>query len=76
MWGKAQISPVITLKSEIIVVYLQRIKTKTIVSEAELVLVEEAKNCTLYTIQFLSEDDTEFEQFSTSSRKTLSSALT
>ena len=32
-------------------------------SEAELVLVEEAKNCTLYTIQFLSEDDTEFEQF-------------
>ena len=32
-------------------------------SEAELVLVEEAKNCTLYTIQFLSENDTEFEQF-------------
>ena len=32
-------------------------------SEAELVLVEEAKNCTLYTIQFLSEEDTEFEQF-------------
>ena len=32
-------------------------------SEAELVLLEEAKNCTLYTIQFLSEDDTEFEQF-------------
>ena len=32
-------------------------------SEAELVLVEEAKNCTLYTIQFLLEDDTEFEKF-------------
>ena len=32
-------------------------------SEAELILVEEARNCTLYTIQFLSEDDTEFEQF-------------
>lgn len=32
-------------------------------SEAELVLVEEAKNCTLYTILFLSEDDTEFEKF-------------
>ena len=32
-------------------------------SEAELVLVEEAKNCTLYTILFLTEDDTEFEQF-------------
>lgn len=32
-------------------------------SEAELVLVEEAKNCTLYTIQFLLENDTEFEQF-------------
>ena len=32
-------------------------------SEAELILVEEAKNCTLYTIQFLSEKDTEFELF-------------
>lgn len=32
-------------------------------NEAELVLVEEAKNCTLYTIQFLTEDDTEFELF-------------
>ena len=32
-------------------------------SEAELVLVEEAKNCTLYTILFLSEDDNEFEKF-------------
>lgn len=32
-------------------------------SEAELLLVREAKNCTLYTIQFLSEDDSEFEQF-------------
>ena len=32
-------------------------------SEAELVLVEKAKNCTLYTIQFITENDTEFEQF-------------
>jgi hypothetical protein len=32
-------------------------------SEAELILVNEAKNCTLYTIQFLSEDESEFEQF-------------
>lgn len=32
-------------------------------SEAELILVKEAKSCTLYTIQFLSEDDSEFEQF-------------
>lgn len=32
-------------------------------SEAELVLVNEAKNCTLYTIQFLSNDESEFEQF-------------
>lgn len=32
-------------------------------SEAELILVREAKNCTLYTIQFLSENDSEFEQF-------------
>lgn len=30
-------------------------------SEAELVLVEKAKNCTLYTIQFITENDTEFE---------------
>lgn len=43
------------------VVYLQRIKTNTIMSEAELVLVEKAKNCTLYTIQFITENDTEFE---------------
>lgn len=32
-------------------------------SEAELLLVKEAKNCTLYTIQFLSEDNSEFERF-------------
>jgi hypothetical protein len=32
-------------------------------SEAEVILVNEAKNCTFYTIQFLSEDESEFEQF-------------
>ncbi len=32
-------------------------------SEAELILVNEAKNCTFYTIHFLSEDESEFEQF-------------
>lgn len=32
-------------------------------SNAELVLVNQAKECTLYTIQFLSEDETEFEKF-------------
>ena len=32
-------------------------------SEAELKLVTDAKNCTMYTIQFLSEDDSEFEKF-------------
>ena len=32
-------------------------------SEAELLLVNETKHCTLYTIQFLSENDSEFEQF-------------
>lgn len=32
-------------------------------SEAELMLVEEAKNCTLYTIQFLSDIDSEYEKF-------------
>ena len=52
-----------TLISEIFVVYLQTINSNTTVSEAELVLIEEAKKCTLYTIQFLTEDNTEFEQF-------------
>ena len=32
-------------------------------SEAELILINEAKNCTLYTIQFLTENESEFEQF-------------
>lgn len=32
-------------------------------SEAELRIVKDAKNCTLYTIQFLSDDDSEFEKF-------------
>ena len=32
-------------------------------SEAELLLVREAKNCTFYTIQFLAENESEFERF-------------
>lgn len=32
-------------------------------SEAELRLIEEANNCTLYTIQFMSENNSEFERF-------------
>lgn len=32
-------------------------------SEAELILVNETKNCTLYTIQFLSNDESEFVRF-------------
>ena len=32
-------------------------------SEAELILVTDTKNCTMYTIQFLSDDDSEFEKF-------------
>ena len=32
-------------------------------SEAELKLVTDANNCTMYTIQFLSDDDSEFEKF-------------
>ena len=32
-------------------------------SEVELMLVSEGKNCTLYTIQFVSEDCSEFEKF-------------
>ena len=32
-------------------------------SEVELMLVYEAENCTIYTIQFVSEDETEFERF-------------
>lgn len=34
-------------------------------SEAELRLVKEARNCTIYSIQFLSEDESEFERFYT-----------
>ena len=33
-------------------------------SEAELKLVTDAKNSTMYTIQFLSDDDSEFEKSS------------
>lgn len=32
-------------------------------NKAELRLVTQAKNCTLYTIQFLGEDESEFEKF-------------
>lgn len=32
-------------------------------SEAELILVNDAKNCTMYTIQFTAETDSEFERF-------------
>ena len=32
-------------------------------SEVELMLVSEGENCTLYTIQFVSEDKSEFEKF-------------
>ena len=32
-------------------------------SEAELLLVNNADGCTIYTIQFLSESDSEFERF-------------
>jgi len=41
--GEANFSLGVTLKSEMFVVYLQRIKTNTIMSEAELVLVEKSK---------------------------------
>lgn len=32
-------------------------------SEAELVLLDQNENCTVYTIQFLSDDLNEFEKF-------------
>ena len=32
-------------------------------TKAELLLVQQAKNCTIYTIQFLTEDESEFERF-------------
>ncbi|OPZ96419.1 MAG: hypothetical protein BWY72_01665 [Bacteroidetes bacterium ADurb.Bin416] len=32
-------------------------------SELELLLVNEVDNCTIYTIQYLSEDESEFERF-------------
>lgn len=31
--------------------------------ELDLVLVNETDNCTVYSIQFLSEDESEFERF-------------
>ncbi len=37
-------------------------------SEAELRLVKVAENCTMYSIQFLSEDESEFERFYTKFR--------
>lgn len=37
-------------------------------SEAELRLVKSAENCTMYSIQFLSEDESEFERFYTKFR--------
>ena len=40
-------------------------------SEAELKLVTDTKNCTMYTIQFLSDDDSEFEKFYTKFRNEL-----
>ena len=32
-------------------------------SEAELKIFDDSKNCTLYTIQFMTESDSEFERF-------------
>lgn len=32
-------------------------------SEVELLLINESENCTIYTIRFLSEDESEFEKF-------------
>lgn len=32
-------------------------------TKAELLLIQEAKNCTFYTIQFLTENESEFERF-------------
>lgn len=34
-------------------------------SEAEILLLNQTDNCTIYTIQFLSEDESEFERFYT-----------
>ncbi len=38
-------------------------KLQKIMSEAELRLVKIGENCTMYSIQFLSEDESEFERF-------------
>ena len=32
-------------------------------NKVELVLINEAENCTIYTIQFLTETNSEFERF-------------
>ena len=37
-------------------------------SEAELLLVNGSEGCTVYTIQFLSENESEFERFYSVSR--------
>lgn len=39
------------------------LKEEKIMGEAELRLVKAAGNCTIYSIQFLSEDESEFERF-------------
>lgn len=39
------------------------VKKFEVMSEMELLLVNEGENCTLYTIQFMSEDKSEFERF-------------
>ena len=44
-------------------VYLQRIKNEYNYERSRISISRRSKKFTLYTIQFLSEDDTEFEQF-------------
>lgn len=36
---------------------------QTIMSEVELILLNDAENCTLYSIQFSTEDESEYERF-------------
>lgn len=40
-------------------------------SEVELVLVNDTDKCTIYTIQFLEESETEYERFTPNSLKML-----
>ena len=63
-WHSSQNSRKISPKSETKAVSLHhKTKKPAKMSEVELILVRESDKCTMYTIQFLSEDKNEFQRF-------------